>query len=907
MEKYVFTDKEGSFRMKNPELTSYLYFPVAGESGVMSSVTPLLGGDSKTSQNTFLLEPVSSENLHNNKSTRNFWIKMEDGKIWSATGACAAQQAQKFGKEKEETELEAGIMWHKMKRHSSEYGLSSEVTTFVPNTEDKVELTMVTIENTGKNYITATPVAAVPIYGRSADNIRDHRNVTSMLHRIMTVKNGVAVNPTLTFDERGHQKNTVVYGVFAKGEGKLPVGFYPLAEDFIGEGGDFENPRTLYEKKLEPLPAGVEIDGFEAMGGIVFDEIVLNPGEKASYVIALAYGENPDFDKPMDGVEALSEMVNKYLTKESFEKNLDDTKKYWNEKINVSYESGNEDFDQWMYWVNFQPMLRRIYGCSFLPHHDYGKGGRGWRDLWQDCLALLMMNPDGVREMLLSNFSGVRMDGTNATIIGKGQGEFIADRNGITRVWMDHGMWPFMTTFLYIKQSGDLKFMLEEMDYFKDAQVGRGEVRDEAWEENQGSRQLTAGGEVYKGTVLEHVLLQHLSAFYDVGEHGNMRLRGADWNDALDMAKERGESVAFTAAYAGNMDDIADLLLRMRSEDKIEKVSLLKEMEILLTADESVYNSVEKKTELLEKYCESCKHSVAGEKMEIDTAELAENLKAKALWLKEHIRSNEWIRNAEGMEWFNSYYDDNGRRVEGDYPNGVRMMLTGQVFSIMSGTADEAQVKKIAEAADRYLYAPEIGGYRLNTNFKEIKTDMGRMFGFAYGQKENGAVFCHMAVMYANALYKRGFAEEGYKVIKSLFDHAGNVEKSKIYPGVPEYIDPKGRGVYHYLTGAASWLLLTVLTEMFGVKGEYGDLKLEPKLLKEQFNKEGEASAHLEFAGRKLKVKYVNPSKKSFGEYAVQEVLLKGERVAGEDGIIKKEHFAACGENEESEITVVLG
>lgn len=74
-----------------------------------------------------------------------------------------------------------------------------------------------------------------------------------------------------------------------------------------------------------------------------------------------------------------------------------------------------------MRWVSFQPILRRIYGCSFLPHHDYGKGGRGWRDLWQDCLALLLMNPSGVRQMILDNYGGVRMDGSNATIIGEKQ------------------------------------------------------------------------------------------------------------------------------------------------------------------------------------------------------------------------------------------------------------------------------------------------------------------------------------------------------------------------------------------------------------------------------------------------------------------------------------------------------
>ena len=30
--------------------------------------------------------------------------------------------------------------------------------------------------------------------------------------------------------------------------------------------------------------------------------------------------------------------------------------------------------------------------------------------------------------------------------------------------------------------------------------------------------------------------------------------------------------------------------------------------------------------------------------------------------------------------------------------------------------------------------------------------------------------------------------------------------------------------MYPYLTGAASWYMLTMVTEVFGVSGEYGDL-----------------------------------------------------------------------------------
>lgn len=69
--KYIkFQDKNGSFSIENPENYSGLYIPLAGENGLKSAITPSLGGDSKLDQNHFLLEPVSIENLHNNRNTR---------------------------------------------------------------------------------------------------------------------------------------------------------------------------------------------------------------------------------------------------------------------------------------------------------------------------------------------------------------------------------------------------------------------------------------------------------------------------------------------------------------------------------------------------------------------------------------------------------------------------------------------------------------------------------------------------------------------------------------------------------------------------------------------------------------------------------------------------------------------
>ena len=150
------------------------------------------------------------------------------------------------------------------------------------------------------------------------------------------------------------------------------------------------------------------------------------------------------------------------------------------------------------------------------------------------------------------------------------------------------------------------------------------------------------------------------------------------------------------------------------------------------------------------------------------------------------------------------------------------------------------------------------------------------MFGFAYGEKENGAVFSHMTVMYANALYRRGFAREGYKALQTLADTALDFQTSRIFPGIPEYFNAGGRGMYHYLTGAASWYMLTVITEAFGVRGEKGDLAVAPKLMREQFDRSGTAAIELLFAGKSFRVTMVNLTGKDYGAYHIGKAYLSG-------------------------------
>ena len=212
MRKINFTDKNGTFTITNPENYSGLYLPLAGEEGLKSSITPTLGGDSKTDQNHFLLEPVSIENLHNNRGTRNFWCRVEGKGYWSACGVSAEQEFDKYTDRQDESTLEAGMMWQKLTRTSKKYDLQSEITSFV-SIDGTTEIQLIKITNLSEEEQEVTPIVAIPVYGRSADNIRDHRHVTSLLHRIDTKECGVEVTPVLSFDERGHQKNDTTYFV----------------------------------------------------------------------------------------------------------------------------------------------------------------------------------------------------------------------------------------------------------------------------------------------------------------------------------------------------------------------------------------------------------------------------------------------------------------------------------------------------------------------------------------------------------------------------------------------------------------------------------------------------------------------------------------------------------------------
>ncbi len=562
--------------------------------------------------------------------------------------------------------VEAGPGWFRLTRDDPDGRFRAAATLWCPAENDELlEYMRIEVTNTSKRTLTLNPYAAIPVFARSADRLRDHRHLTTMLHRYQTHKHGMTVCPCMFFDERGHKINKARYTVLGFGPGgTAPRGIWTHQRDFLGEGGNYAAPEAVW-KLLDPASGttGVPpVDGKstadrrdacptqgdkvpeagEAVGAFRFAAIRLKPGQTAEFLLVSGISDDPQSRRPLAAQRQQAKLrrpqPGRHVQILAGAPGLD------------LLPHGQLSLGQ-LACVGEPPAdpaahLRQLVHAGV----DYGRGGKGWRDLWQDCLALLLSEPRPVGEMLLHNFGGIRIDGSNATVIGE-KGNFIADRNNIPRTWMDHGVWPTLTTLLYVDQTGDLDILLARRPYYRDHLLFRCKKVDPDWTVARGTELTARSGKRYEGTVLEHMLVQTLTTFFNVGEHNLCRLEDADWNDGMDMAPHRGEAVAFSAFYAWNLRRIAEIVGAMASRGQAH-IEIAAEMLALLDrlpgGKRVNYRSVAAKRKVLADYLATVAKGISGRTVKVPARALAADLLAKADDLANRIRTQEWLTPAQG-------------------------------------------------------------------------------------------------------------------------------------------------------------------------------------------------------------------------------------------------------------------
>lgn len=877
---YKFIDDQGTFTVKNPQRFSGLYFPLTDKSGrLLSSISPNLAGDIKKDNSSFLMPPAGIQDItHNPLCRRDFFLSLS-GKNKTRVLRCSQSW---------DDTLEAGFLYHKLIKKDPCFRV--EIVNFIPH-DLAAEVMWVKVKNVSSFPRTFVPTSFMPLYGRGEATLHDHRHVSSLLNRVKLSSYGIDLKPTMIFDEQGHRINRRTYFVRGYQDAGLSFeGQFPTLESFCGRGGSLQRPSAVYGSEKPFTRFRPEFDGKEVCAAFRFRKKTLQKGEETNYVLIAGISDDrksPDYYfKKLDSTRKVNAA-------------LEATVAYWQNHLSLlRFKFNDRCYDNWLRWVQFQPTLRKLFGCSFLPHFDYGKGGRGFRDLWQDILSLLLRDEPDIKDLIINNFRSLRIDGSNATIITAGN-EFLADRNRITRVWTDHGIWPLLTTALYLERSADLGILDKKIPYFKDCQLKR--AREFDMTDVTPDRCLrTTENKVYRGTLLEHLLIENVVQFYNVGGHNILKLENGDWNDGLDMAFGKGESVPFYCMYAANLLTLASLLEKLK--EKRVRVKLLKEAALLFdTLSTPIsYSSVKKKQLLLDQYLEKTKHRVSGKTVSLDTGLLIKDLAKKARWILDHVRRREWLPQG----FFNGYYDNNGEAVEGGSGKKTRLLLQSQVFAIMSGAASEEQTGRIWRSILTHLKDASLKGFRLNTDFRALLPELGRAFAFSYGDKENGAFFNHMSVMLGYALFKRNFPGQGHQVFSSLYTMASSL-KAGIYPMLPEYFNGQGRGLYSYLTGSASWYIYTLYEQVLGISCKSGSLTLSPRLTGHHFFS-GPVTVSFSLGGKKLTVQYRSTA--ATKKYIPGKALLNGIPLAIEQGKVKlgRKELKSLPDKKENLITVDL-
>lgn len=756
---------------------------------------------------------------------RFLWLRPESGTPWLANNPSPAANPD------EKPSFRMGMGYVTFTNVSKKLGLEIEATVFTPLNEMH-EIWLVEIRNTTSRRKTLDFIPTVPIFGGNRAYTEYHRDVVRLYNK-SRITDHIEILPGLEWVEGKTEPSDICYYMSACTEaGRSGTRFYSDRESFLGAGYSWSAPEAVIKNAAPKF----QCFGKEAVGAIEFKKVTIAPKGSARFVVlnGIAHGSAKAEEKIQEynyasAVEALEEL-----------------KIFWKERTErVTIKTASTDFNLlWNTWWCYQLSMRYWFGNTGHPQFDYGSDFAGWRDFWQDMMAATVIDPFGLEKRTLHTLEGIRLDGTNATRFFARTKEFGSDElNGL---WCDHPYWTTQTVLLLIRFLGDPNFILRDgIAYFKDSYRDRGEVKDLDWKSGYIEKQKTADGTVYKGTVLEHLLTQLQTMFYDVGANNMLRQKRADWNDAVDQVK--GENVTFSLGLAQDMNELADFLEDFAKRSGTKDVELFEELAALVETwggkKKPSLTAAERQAKLAA-FLGRVNGEISGKKSKVSIADIIEDLRQKAIVNVETVNNVAW-----NGEYYSGYFHASGKPVDTIFKPGAtklkkptsndfEMMLMPQTWSLLSKAADKLGVTdKVLKSVFGILFDRGAGGLRLNyPAYDKFDKSIGRITGFAAGTKENNAIFCHANLFMVWALLRRRRADEAYEIFSGINPLKHPQETLRTGPWIPEYyissdnLNWPGRGEYPLLTASAGWTRYIFQNFFFGVRGEIDGLRVDPCL-----------------------------------------------------------------------------
>jgi cyclic beta-1,2-glucan synthetase len=283
--------------------------------------------------------------------------------------------------------------------------------------------------------------------------------------------------------------------------------------EFIGRLGDLRRPAALGRIGLSgTIEAGLD------PCAVLQVHVNLEPGEIKEVYFLLGQGT--------DRQQAIS-LIKRYQDPQQVEQTWQETTEFWRRTIDVvKVRTPDPAMDLLLnQWLLYQALSCRIWGRSA---HYQSSGAFGFRDQLQDVMALTYTRPDIIREHIIRSAHFQFEAGDVLHWWHPPQ------RRGVRTRYSDDLLWlPFVTAH-YIRTTGDLSILSEEIPFLIGPELKPKE------DEHYG---------LFDSTQRTYSLYEHCKRAIErgatAGPHGIPLIGGGDWNDGMNRVgiEGRGESI----------------------------------------------------------------------------------------------------------------------------------------------------------------------------------------------------------------------------------------------------------------------------------------------------------------------------------------------------------------------------
>jgi cellobiose phosphorylase len=406
------------------------------------------------------------------------------------------------------------------------YGIRTECTIFVPF-DAQVEIRDITVTNISTNDM---EIDVIPVIEYTHfDAVKQFTNADwvpqTMISRCYSDSSNLRILTQYAFMKRDTSINYFT--------SNYPVSsFESDRKRFLGDNeyGTWISPKSLEVAEFE----NYEANRGDNIAALLHHLGVMKPGQQKRIITQL--GQKASV---ADATPEIQEYRKEGVVDAAFKKLQD----FWKQYLGImQVKTPDAGFDSILNVHNPRQCFITYNWSRYLSYYQLGMGtrGLGFRDSSQDVMGVVAHIPEEAKKLIVKLLSVQLPEGNamhqfnpmsmEATV---GDAHEIPDR---PQYYGDDHLWIVLAVSAYVKETGDFKFLEEEVPYYSKVK----------------------GQPAKKDTVLNHMRNALKFTKENIGKHGIPLLGFADWNDCVNLPKG-AESMFNAFLYGVALNEILDL------------------------------------------------------------------------------------------------------------------------------------------------------------------------------------------------------------------------------------------------------------------------------------------------------------------------------------------------------------